>query len=231
MVHSGRILDFQVQVAFYPDEGFGFYLSTNGPALFDPPALALLTMYISDLLLGEEPWLTAQTACSFPEPWFSKENYSSHQESPYPTDTPATSLEEYIGVYNHPGFGDITVLLDEEGSQLYLYMGQFLEAALYYDAAEDVFHAKLVGRLWFMKERYPVRFEKQQSTDTFDTLFMPMAGPYDEAFPFLNGRAMELRDSEQEENDKNICSQACKYHPSVHFMYFILFCYYFIVLK
>ena len=83
IVHSGRIVDYQVQVAFYPDVGFGFYISSNGPSQYSPPALTLMAMYISDLLLEEELWLTTQTACSFPEPWFPRRNQTKREKEPF----------------------------------------------------------------------------------------------------------------------------------------------------
>ena len=213
-MHGGRILDFQVEVSFYPDAGFGLYLSTNGPAQYDPPALTLMAMYINDLLLGEDPWLTPETACTFPEPWFPKRNHIRRQRPPFPSDMPSESLESYIGVYSHPGFGNITILSNTDNTQLYLYLGQFLEAALHYDASEKTFYAELTGKLWFMTERYPVRFAKQYTTDTFDTLYMPMSDPYDEAFPFLNGKARELRAENEKQKTKGICSNATKYYYS-----------------
>lgn len=72
IMHGGGIVEYQTKVAFFPEMGFGFYMTCNGPVKPDPPALQLISLYISDLLLGEEPWLSPETGCTFPEPWFTR---------------------------------------------------------------------------------------------------------------------------------------------------------------
>ena len=57
-----------------------------------------------------------------------------------------------------------------------------------------------------MKDKFPVSFEKSQTREQFDTLYMPMAGAYDEPFPFLTGKARELRDAAQLQKAKSACS-------------------------
>lgn len=180
----------------------------------------LIPLYISDLMFGVEPWLTGETACSFPEPWSPREE-STAEDMTFPSDTPLEPLEEYIGVYNHPGFGDITILLSEDNKQLYFYFGQFMEAILRYNASENKFYTKGVGKFWFMG-KYPVHFEKQQSSHNFDTLYMPMSRPWGDAFPFLNGKAKELRQNVEEGKDKKLCSGAINLRKTVIYIFTIL---------
>ena len=62
--------------------------------------------YIADILLGEEPWLSKETGCSFPNPW--RDTSSSFTPiRPEPVDTPP--LTEYVGNYGNRVFPDVNI--------------------------------------------------------------------------------------------------------------------------
>ncbi len=189
-------MDYIVQVAFYPDYGFGMYVECNGPNTCSQ-VVRLTEQYITDILSGQDPWLTKETACTYPAPWLPEEdpeagetrNSTAFQQPPYPNDKPKFDLEDYIGEYSNAGFGEITILLGTDDTKLFLYMGQFMEAILHYEEATDTFYTELIGKLHFLNERIPVQFSKTGKGGSFDLLHMPMRSPYDmnEAFIFSAG--------------------------------------------
>ena len=62
--------------------------------------------YIADILLGEEPWLSNETGCSFPSPWRATSS-SFTPIRPEPVDTPP--LTEYVGNYGNKVFPGVTI--------------------------------------------------------------------------------------------------------------------------
>ena len=67
--------------------------------------------YIADKLLGEEPWLSTETGCSFPSPW----RNSSSSFTPIKPDTVVTApLTDYIGNYGNRVFPDV-IISDNDG--------------------------------------------------------------------------------------------------------------------
>lgn len=63
--------------------------------------------YLSDVALGECPWLNSSTICSFPEPWMRKSSTSHHTivknvHSHRPIST-------YLGTYHNDAFGTLYI--------------------------------------------------------------------------------------------------------------------------
>lgn len=78
--------------------------------------LYFCTSYILDTLLGEDPTINETTVCTYPEPW-----YPGHTTARKPIDKalPASrALNQYLGVYNHIAYGNLTVSLNHTVNQL-----------------------------------------------------------------------------------------------------------------
>ena len=181
--HSGGLTTYKTHVWLYPDVGLGLYISTNGPlGSASSWGLILTLQYLSDLLLGEEPWLNTSTLCTFPEPW--KPSPPVDTMTP-PADDPVREAGDYTGTYHHPAFGNVTVTRDPGTNALKLQMGRYMEAKLLYNQTSDTFYTTLVGELWYSKDRIPVKFLRSPEEGGIGKLQMPLYSPYESVKPTI----------------------------------------------
>lgn len=61
-------------------------------------------------------------------------------------------LSEYVGIYGHPAFGNITIDLNSSTQQLYLAHGKFGQGILLPTNKIDKFHLRFQGLLRYMSE-------------------------------------------------------------------------------
>ena len=183
MWHSGGLTTYKTRVWLYPDVGLGLFVSSNGPlGAASSWGLILTLQYLSDLLLGEEPWLNTSTLCTFPEPW--KPSPPVVNMTP-PADDPVRDAGDYTGTYHHHVFGNVTVTLDPGTNALKLQMARYLEAKLLYIQTSDTFYTTLVGELWYAKDRIPVKFLRSSEEGGIVQLQMPLYEPYESAKPTI----------------------------------------------
>ncbi len=92
-----------------------------------------MALYISDILLGESPWLNVSTECTSPSPWVS--DYASHTNVPHNINITKQNFDftQYIGVYGHLAFGNISVYKNNSDNKLHMKFGRFGHAVLYRD--------------------------------------------------------------------------------------------------
>lgn len=112
-------------------------------------------MYVSDLLLGETPWLNSTTACSFPEPWTVKQSKNSTEfnEQEVPS---KRRLTEYVGVYGNRFVGDANVFINTTANdRLQLNLGYKTQTLLYPTSEKDVFRWKYIGNSWYLGKTFP----------------------------------------------------------------------------
>ncbi|XP_060560761.1 uncharacterized protein LOC132720615 [Ruditapes philippinarum] len=95
--HSGGLFSYITQAWFFPDINAGVFASVNGPALAGLPGYALRTImyYITDKLIGEDPWLNETTTCEFPDLW---RNITTNSTAPEPFGK-LENPSEYTGIY------------------------------------------------------------------------------------------------------------------------------------
>ena len=186
MWHSGSLTTYKTRVWLYPDVGLGLFVSSNGPlGSASSWGLILTLQYLSDLLLGEEPWLNTSTLCTFPEPW--KPSPPVDTMTP-PADDPVRDAGDYTGTYHHPAFGNVTVTRDPGTNALKLHMGRYMEAKLLYNQTSDIFYTTLVGELWYLDDRIPVKFIRSTDEVGIVQLQMPLYGSYKSAMPTIFNR-------------------------------------------
>jgi hypothetical protein len=160
-----------------PDENISIFTSTNGPVRLETwDGLRVIHHYISDILLGMNPWLNSTSACKFPDPWLSDFRKKSVVEAtddarkkrdvrymPY-----MRHLGDFVGIYGHLAFGNISIELNEQDKKLHLYHGRFGHATMEKTENFGEFDMRFVGDLMFVsvadgwKHTFKVRFS---STD------------------------------------------------------------------
>ncbi len=81
----------------------------------------------ADLILGEEPWLNATTACTFPNPFIptvnapqgtengGTSNFDSAKEQGFPDVNPPNweKVKQYVGQYGNFGYKNVSVVIDD----------------------------------------------------------------------------------------------------------------------
>ncbi|KAL3878900.1 hypothetical protein ACJMK2_031226 [Sinanodonta woodiana] len=111
--HGGGVFAYVSLLWIYPDMNIGIYASVNGPGVtqYSIDTLRTIFFYISDILLGEEPWLNATTACTFPGKW---KNATVHPVSNDDLDHPFdVILDRYVGNYSSLVFPHVQITRDE----------------------------------------------------------------------------------------------------------------------
>ena len=114
---SGGVDGFFTQVLVLPDDGVGVLISANA----DRTSLAEALMFeLADRALGEEPreWFEA----------FREQDAKEHEEelqgaaraTSIEGTTPSRPLDDYAGVYEHPGYGELRVALARDGLEFEL---------------------------------------------------------------------------------------------------------------
>jgi len=114
--HGGNIDGFSAMVWLMPQDGLGFVALANKSGTALPE---LIIRHAADLILGLAPrdWvgqaIERKTKGEKEQEKAEKKKQSRRQ----PGTRPAHKLEEYAGLYHHPGYGDLKVFLKE--GQLY----------------------------------------------------------------------------------------------------------------
>jgi CubicO group peptidase (beta-lactamase class C family) len=108
--HGGNIDGFSALVSFLPQDNIGFVVLTN---LNGNPLGELLVRHASDLLLGlsDRNWIleAAQNKAKGEEIGKVAEQKKATRRTP--GTKPSHKLEDYVGDYNHPGYGDLKVMM------------------------------------------------------------------------------------------------------------------------
>ncbi|XP_061197400.1 uncharacterized protein LOC133205576 [Saccostrea echinata] len=137
--HTGSTFGYRAKLTLYPDMQLGVFSVMTGD---DPGYLYRSNIHnlVSDMYLGEDPWLNATIMCSFPEPFQTKTSSSKPQINT--KRTPARNVSEYVGLYKNTPYGYVSV--SENQGQLSLQYG-FGQFDLYAKRTKDVFYVKSVG--------------------------------------------------------------------------------------
>lgn len=128
--HGGNIDGFTSLMTFLPDEGVGILILTNRNATFVREAISY-TVFDRLLGLDELPWAdrlkTKEDAL--------RESMKTAEElrPRRPDAPPSHALEEYVGAYEHPGYGRIEVELDGDGLVGSMHAGHITLTHRHYD--------------------------------------------------------------------------------------------------
>jgi hypothetical protein len=140
LFHTGTTYGYRAKLTLYPDMKFGIFSAMTGD---DPDFLFRSNIHnlISDLYLGEEPWLNATIMCSFPEPFKSK---SSSKPQINTKRKPARNVRDYLGLYKNIPYGFATVTANNTQLKLQYGFGRF---ELYAKTTKDEFYVQSVGTI------------------------------------------------------------------------------------
>lgn len=140
--HGGGIDGFCSYTSFLPNENIGVVILSN---LDNPCCTMPIAYYIYDKLLGYDyiDWnkrLQNETSKMFEAmKVINKVEKNSEKENP----TPSHSLEEYIGIYENPGYGALKIQIKDNDLELsYNNLEYILKHKCY-----DIFTMTLMGRL------------------------------------------------------------------------------------
>ena len=175
-------MTYRSQVWLFPELKKGIYIEESGPQN-GSWAIVHIAQYITDILIGEKPWLNVSTSCSFPEPW-RRATYKRNSDA-LPSSEPPFPLQHYTGTYVNDAFGRIEVSLNASSIQLHMKMGRFLEGILGYDDVTKAFKLKLTHGFWYIDSLIPISiskpacFDNESSLPVMTILEMPLYSPYE----------------------------------------------------
>ena len=144
--HGGSQGGYLSELHLLPAHNLGVFVSTTGPNVLQRH---LLTVFILDLLLGEEPWVGPENVCPANSTGFSQGDVCSylHPSSPshdvltclphgmrnkvqltqkaYPAGKPskATLRQTYEGTFSHIAYGNLTLFLNETSQEMNMAFG------------------------------------------------------------------------------------------------------------
>ncbi|KAK0046354.1 gigasin-6 [Biomphalaria pfeifferi] len=106
--HASSVHGFTSIMWLVPEKNVGLFLSVNGQKHNENPlgTIQMLTYYITDLMLGFEPWINETSACTFPEPFVKAIEFPNVEFKPQVADY---ALAEYQGTFSSKLLGDIVI--------------------------------------------------------------------------------------------------------------------------
>ncbi|XP_066283369.1 uncharacterized protein [Branchiostoma lanceolatum] len=122
--HSGFWAGFVSLLSLFPDASGGVFTSGNGP--YTPWAIEdihdIIHILVGDILTGKDHWLNATTACTYPEPWWTRPEPNS-TVLPEISDNFPRDKRDYEGVYGNHATGNLTISLNTTDDKLYFSLG------------------------------------------------------------------------------------------------------------
>lgn len=122
--HSGGRDGYQTLLTLLPDMGIGVYVTLNRG---DRNVRDLIHMYVLDLLLGVEPWLDIETACSLGQTIDMTKDSDIQEEINTDREEEAGvglhNDQDYVGVYGNYAYGNTTVFINQTSDMLSLSYG------------------------------------------------------------------------------------------------------------
>jgi hypothetical protein len=133
--HGGNIDGFSASTCFFPSDSIGIIVlsNQNGSAI---PSLVRNT--IADRMLKEKPidWLGERNIADAKAKAAAKEAEGKPGSRPKTAAPPSHPLKEYEGLYNHPGYGALDILLEQDSLFLYTGNGKAWLRHYHYDIFE-----------------------------------------------------------------------------------------------
>ncbi|XP_066283908.1 uncharacterized protein [Branchiostoma lanceolatum] len=122
--HSGFVAGFASLLSLYPAASGGVYTSVNGP--YTPGVASdiheIIHALVGDILTGKDHWLNATTACTYPEPWWTRPEPNG-TALPEISDNFPRDKRDYEGVYGNHATGNLTISLNTTDDKLYFSLG------------------------------------------------------------------------------------------------------------
>lgn len=195
----GSTIGHTTLVFLIPDEDLGVYMSGNNQRV-DGRVESLVSLFVTDLLLGLDPWLDVPAACGFPcsvadcgeegEDSINKEKALSPVEARAqaqwlrahlpPLVTEKALLEEYVGTFYDPGYDTIKITMPTNGTLYYEWNEP--RGALVSVAGQERDLLFFLPEDWYgtMSPVVPVQFNRGPNGDVISitmAAFEPLAPP------------------------------------------------------
>ncbi|KAL8610836.1 hypothetical protein ACOMHN_056691 [Nucella lapillus] len=148
--HPGVFPGYNSFLGLLPDLDLGIFIAANASAHMD--TLQALFYFITDVILGLKPWLTAEDAYHFPEPWINttKPRVSSDmsEKNQILGESGWINVDAYLGTYGNM-FVDDVIISEDRGRGMSMRLNK-LQTRLYRTANDDVLMAKPLGTRHFL---------------------------------------------------------------------------------
>ena len=168
--HSGSTFGYRALLTLIPRYDIGIFVALTG----DDLSILFRTnihLYISDLLLGYNPWLNTSTLCTFPHPWATSDTNRQPTEQRKNL-TAYRSLEKYVGIYTNSAYGVLNITWNGTSNALKMHYGYGI-FLLYPKTDKDEFYGEGTG-IWESFKRFgTLRFE----SDETDSAIVSLAAP------------------------------------------------------
>lgn len=134
--HGGNIDGFSAGVCLLPRDSIGIVVLTN---MNGSPVTTILEHYLMDLMLDleEQDW-SAEVRGDWEEMMEAMDNSSEEDLMKISGTQPSKELSEYVGIYDHPGYGELSITESDTGLVM-IYNGMESALAHYH---YDVFQAE-----------------------------------------------------------------------------------------
>ena len=111
--HGGNIDGFSASTCFFPSDSIGIIVLTNQNA---SAVTSIVRNTIADRMLKEKPidWLADRNAADAKAKATAKEAEATVETNQKKGTKPSHSLKEYEGLYNHPGYGTMEIMLEKD---------------------------------------------------------------------------------------------------------------------
>eukprot|EP00058_Branchiostoma_floridae_P017276 XP_002602764.1 hypothetical protein BRAFLDRAFT_93710 [Branchiostoma floridae] len=122
--HSGSVEGFSNLLSLFPGVSGGVFTSTNGPSSpeVNKDVHQVIHGQVGDILIGKDHWLNITTACTYPEPWWTRPEPNS-TVLPEISDNFPRDKRDYEGVYGNHAGGNMTITLNTTDNKLYFSLG------------------------------------------------------------------------------------------------------------
>jgi hypothetical protein len=111
--HGGNIDGFSASTSFFPSDSIGIIVLTNQNS---SAVTSIVRNTIADRMLKENPidWLADRNAADAKAKAAAKEAEATVESNQKKGTNPSHSLKEYEGLYNHPGYGTMEIVLEKD---------------------------------------------------------------------------------------------------------------------
>jgi len=111
--HGGNIDGFSASTCFFPSDSIAIIVLTNQNGSAVP---SIVRNTIADRMLKEKPidWLADRNAADAKAKAAAKEAETTVESNQKKGTKPSHSLKEYEGLYNHPGYGTLEIMLEKD---------------------------------------------------------------------------------------------------------------------
>ncbi|XP_035678009.1 beta-lactamase-like [Branchiostoma floridae] len=121
--HSGLVTGFTSLLSLFPAARGGVFTSVNGVRGRSKDVHNVIHHQIADILIGKDHWLNATTACSYPQPWWTRPKANDSVNIPETSDEFSRDKRDYEGHYGNRAVGTLTISLNATDEELYFKLG------------------------------------------------------------------------------------------------------------